>query len=58
MIFFEINCFKFPCVAGAPFPKPHAPSGKKSVPAKGQFEDFTLSNSSVVDFYPLTRDFN
>ena len=37
-IFFEIICFEFPFVAGAQIPKPHTPSGKKSVPAKVQFQ--------------------
>ena len=31
MIFFEIICFEFPCVAGAQIPNPRTPSGKKSV---------------------------
>ena len=38
MIFFETTCFEFLCVAGAQIPKPHTPSGKKSVPAKVQFQ--------------------
>ena len=38
LISFEIICFEFPCIAGAQFPKPQTPSGKKSVPARVQFE--------------------
>ena len=38
MIFLEIICFEFPCVAAAQIPKPHTPSGKKSVPPKVQFQ--------------------
>ena len=38
MIFVRIICFEFPRVAAAQIPKPHTPSGKKSVPAKVQFE--------------------
>ena len=38
MIFLETICFEFPCVAAAQIPKPHTPSGKKSVPPKVQFQ--------------------
>ena len=60
MIFFEIICFKFPCVAGAQNDRPQTPHPiwKDICPCKSSIWRLTLSNSSVVDFYPLTRDFN
>ena len=56
-IFLETICFEFPCVTSSNPQTPH-PIWKEICPSKSSISILTLSISSSVDFYHLTRDFN